>query len=132
MTAVDPVKKGHGQGGLPYYCTQGVKNVKLGLIVYSNDPETVWNAFRFGNYALREGDEVKAFLSGKGVESETLDTDTFKVTEQMRFFVEGGGAVFACGTCLKIRQSEGSETCPMSTLADLYQIVKESDTIVTF
>jgi len=50
--------------------------VKLGLIVYSNDPETVWNAFRFGNYAVKAGDEVKAFLSGKGVESETLDTDS--------------------------------------------------------
>jgi uncharacterized protein involved in oxidation of intracellular sulfur len=50
----------------------------------------------------------------------------------MRPFVEGGGAVFACGTCLKIRQSAGSETCPMSTLADLYEIVKECDKIVTF
>ena len=106
--------------------------MKLGLIVYSNDPETVWNAFRFGNYAVKAGDVVKAFLTGKGVESETLDTDTFKVTEQMRSFVEGGGAVFACGTCLKIRQSTGSETCPLSTLADLYEIVKESDKIVTF
>lgn len=106
--------------------------MKLGLIVYSNDPETVWNAFRLGNYALKEGDEVKAFLSGKGVESETIDTDTFKVTEQMRSFVEGGGAVFACGTCLKIRQSTGTETCPMSTLADLYEIVEENDKIITF
>ena len=105
--------------------------MKIGLIIYSDDPETVWNAFRFGNYALNAGDEVKAFLSGKGVESETIDTDTFKVTEQMHSFVEGGGAIFACGTCLKIRQSAGSETCPMSTLADLYEIVKESDKIVT-
>ena len=106
--------------------------MKLGLIVYSNDPETVWNAFRFGNYALKEGDEVKAFLSGKGVESETLDTDTFKITEQMSAFVVGRGVIFACGTCLKIRQSTGSEMCPMSTLADLYEIVKECDKIITF
>ena len=133
MTAVDPVKEGHGQGGFVVITAQKeVKNVKLGLIVYSNDAETVWNAFRLGNYALKEGDEVKAFLSGKGVESETIDTDTFKVTEQMRSFVEGGGAVFACGTCLKIRQSTGTETCPMSTLADLYEIVEESDKIITY
>jgi hypothetical protein len=26
-----------------------------------------------GNYAIKEGDEVKAFLSGKGVESESID-----------------------------------------------------------
>ena len=106
--------------------------MKIGIVIYSNDPETVWNAFRFANYAVKAGDEVKAFLNGKGVESETIDTDTFNVTEQMRSFVEGGGAVFACSTCLKIRQSTGSETCPMSTLADLYEIVKESDKIVTF
>ena len=106
--------------------------MKLGIIIYSNDPESVWNAFRLGNYAIKEGDEVKVFLSGKGVESESIDTETFNVTEQMHAFAEGGGTVFACGTCLKMRQSEGSETCPMSTLADLYAIVKGSDKIVTF
>jgi DsrE/DsrF-like family. len=106
--------------------------VKLGIIIYSNDPESVWNAFRLGNYPIKEGDQVKAFLSGKGVESESIDTEAFNVTEQMRSFVAGGGAIFACGTCLKIRHSAGSETCPMSTLADLYKIVKESDKIVTF
>jgi uncharacterized protein involved in oxidation of intracellular sulfur len=47
--------------------------VKLGIIIYSNDPESVWNAFRLGNYAIKEGDEVKAFPSGKGVESESID-----------------------------------------------------------
>jgi len=56
--------------------------VKIGIIIYSNDPETVWNAFRLGNYAIKEGDEVKAFLSGKGVESESIDTEAFNVTEQ--------------------------------------------------
>lgn len=106
--------------------------MRLGIIIYSNDPESVWNAFRLGNYAIKEGDQVKAFLSGKGVESESIDTEAFNVTEQMRSFVEGGGAIFACGTCLKIRQSAGSETCPLSTLADLYAILKESDKIVTF
>jgi uncharacterized protein involved in oxidation of intracellular sulfur len=106
--------------------------VKIGIIIYSNDPESVWNAFRLGNYAIKEGDQVKAFLSGKGVESESIDTEAFNVTEQMSAFVKGGGAILACGTCLKIRQSEGSEICPLSTLADLYEIVKESDKIVTF
>lgn len=108
------------------------KNVKLGIVIYSNDPETVWNAFRLGNYALTEGDEVKVFLSGKGVESESIDTEAFNVTGQMRSFVESGGVILACGTCLAIRRSEGSEMCPVSTLADLYEIVKESEKIITF
>jgi uncharacterized protein involved in oxidation of intracellular sulfur len=113
-------------------CTKGGENVRLGIIIYSNDPESVWNAFRLGNYAIKEGDEVKTFLSGKGVESESIDTGDFNVTEQMRSFIDRGGVILACGTCLKIRQSEGSEMCPLSTLADLYTIVKESDKIVTF
>ncbi|MEA3281298.1 MAG: DsrE family protein [Euryarchaeota archaeon] len=106
--------------------------MKIGIIIYSNDSETVWNAFRFGNFALTEGDSVKAFLLGKGVECESLDTSKFVVTEQMRMFVDTGGEIFACGSCLKIRQSEGSEVCPLSTMRDLYEIVAECDKTITF
>jgi uncharacterized protein involved in oxidation of intracellular sulfur len=106
--------------------------MKLGLVIYSNDSETVWNAFRFGNFALSQKEEVNVFLLGKGVESESLDTDKFKVTEQMKNFVGNGGKIFACGSCLKIRNSEGSEICPLSTMKDLYRIIKESEKIVTF
>ena len=106
--------------------------MKIGIVVYSNDSETVWNAFRFANFALKEGDEIKVFLLGKGVECESLDTDKFKVTEQMQMLVDNRGEIFACGSCLEIRQSEGSEVCPLSTMKDLYEIVKKSDRIVTF
>jgi uncharacterized protein involved in oxidation of intracellular sulfur len=106
--------------------------MKVGLVIYSNDPETVWNAFRFGNFALNQKDEVNVFLLAKGVEAEALDTEKFKVTEQMKNFVDNGGKIFACGSCLKIRHSEGSETCPLSTMKDLYEIIKESDKIITF
>lgn len=106
--------------------------MKLGIIIYSNDPETVWNAFRLGYFALKEDDEVKVFLLAKGVECESLDTNKFKVTQQIRSLVNNGGKIFACGTCLKIRQSDGSDVCPVSTMKDLYEIVKESDKIVTF
>ncbi len=92
----------------------------------------MWNAFRFGNYALKEGDEITVFLLGKGVESESIDTDAFTITEQMRSFVDGGGAIAACQSCLKIHQLGGSELCPISTMADLYALVKECDKIVTF
>lgn len=106
--------------------------MKMGIVIYSNDPETVWNAFRLGNFALKEGDDVKVFLLGNGVESESLDTDKFKVTEQMRSYVDSGGKIFACGTCLKIRHSEGTKTCPLSTMKNLYELIKECDKIVTF
>src|SRR3989338_2897220 len=106
--------------------------MKLGIILYSSDPETVWNAFRLGNFALGKGDKVKVFLLAKGVECESLDTDKFRVTDQMRDLVKAGGKILACGTCLKLRDSEGTELCPLSMMADLYAMVKESDRVVSF
>jgi len=105
--------------------------MKLGIVIYSDEPETVWNAFRLGIFSLKEKDEVKVFLLAKGVECETLDTDKFKVTEQMQSFVNNGGEILACGTCLKIRNSEGTEMCPLSTMNDLYNLIKESDKVIT-
>jgi len=106
--------------------------MKIGIVIYSEESETVWNAFRVGNFALTEGDEVKVFLLGKGVECESLDTDKFKVTEQMQTLVDNGGEILACGSCLKIRQSGGSEMCPLSTMKDLYELITGSDKVVTF
>ncbi len=105
--------------------------MKIGIVISSNDPETVWNAFRFANFSLDAGENVKIFLIGKGVEAETIEDEKFNVREQMVKFIENGGVIFACGTCLKIRDSE-AEICPISTMRDLYQIVMESDKIVTF
>ena len=106
--------------------------MKLGIIIYSNDPETVWNAFRLGNFAVKAGDEVKVFLLGKGVECELIDTDKFKVSEQIKELVAGGGKIFACGTCLKIRHRSGSAVCPLSSMQDLYDLIKTSDKVVSF
>jgi uncharacterized protein involved in oxidation of intracellular sulfur len=106
--------------------------MKLGIIIYSNDTETVWNAFRLGIFSLKQKDEVRVFLLGKGVECESIDTEKFKVTEQIRLFINTGGCILSCGSCLKVRNSQGSETCPLSTMQDLYDIIKESDKVLTF
>ena len=105
--------------------------MKLGLVIYSNDPETVWNAFRLGTFALKKEDAVQVFLLAQGVECESLDTERFNVTKEMGEFIDSGGEIFACGTCLKIRESEGSDICPLSTMADLYRIIHESDKVLT-
>jgi len=39
--------------------------MKLGLVIYSNDSETVWNVFRLGSFSLNKGDAVKVFLLAK-------------------------------------------------------------------
>ena len=106
--------------------------MKVGIVIYSNDSEAVWNAFRFGNFALAIGDKVKVFLFGKGVEFESLNTDKFNITEQWQTFINNGGKIFACGTCLEIHELEPSEMSAVATMKDLYEIVQENDRIITF
>ena len=106
--------------------------MKIGVVVYSDDSETVWNAFRVANFALAMSDEVKVFLIGKGVEVDSIDSPPFEVTEQLNAFVDGGGKIFVCGTCLEIHQLEAPEIYKVSTLKDIYEIIKESDRVITF
>ena len=106
--------------------------MKVGILIYSKDTETVWNAFRFANFILKEGDETKVFLLGKGVECESLNTEKFNVTEQINSFVDNGGKILSCGSCIETHNSKGSEKCPLSTMQDLYKMIKESDKTVTF
>lgn len=105
--------------------------MKLGIIVYSTDAETVFNGFRLANFSLGKGDTTKVFLLANGVEAESLTTEKFNISGLMQDFVDNGGEILACGTCLKIRNQEGTELCPLSTMADLYQIIDESDKVIT-
>lgn len=105
--------------------------MKLGIVIYSDNAENVWNAFRLGVFALKQGDSVKTFLLAKGVECESLDTEKFKVTEQMQEYVDAGGEILACGSCLQIRNSNGTEMCPLSTMQDLYDLINISDKVIS-
>jgi len=106
--------------------------LKLGIIISTAEPETVFNALRLGHFAINEGDQVNVFLLGKGVELDQIKDNRFNVREQTETLLEAGGKIMACGTCLGRRNSEGSDMCPFSTMNDLYQLVKEADRVVTF
>jgi sulfur relay (sulfurtransferase) complex TusBCD TusD component (DsrE family) len=106
--------------------------MKLGIIISQTEPETVFNALRLANYSLKQGDTVKIFLVGKGVELDQINDAKFNVKEQAQAVLGAGGQFLACGTCLKLRQSAGSEICPLSTLKDFYEIVRDCDRLVTF
>jgi sulfur relay (sulfurtransferase) complex TusBCD TusD component (DsrE family) len=105
--------------------------MKLGMIITQTDPETVFNALRLALYSLEQGDTVRIFLSGKGVEMDKIAEPRFDVRSQAQRVIDAGGQFFACGTCLKLRNSQGSEICPLSTLKDHYEIVRDSDRILT-
>lgn len=106
--------------------------MKIGIIISTNDAETCWNALRYANFSIGQKDEVKVFFMGKGVEYQSISTDKFNTIEQGDKFLKSGGKIYACGTCIKSREQEGSEMCPISTMKDMYEIVKESDKVVTF
>ena len=106
--------------------------MKIGIVIGTNEPEVVWNAFRFGNTSLKANHEVKVFLINKGVEIEDIKDKKYNVKEQTDLFIENEGQILACGTCLESREKESSKVCPISTMKDLLKLVEESDKVLTF
>ncbi len=106
--------------------------MKFGIVISTNEPEVVWNAFRFGNTSLKANHNVKVFLMNKGVEIEDIKDEKYNIKEQAGLFIKNKGQILACGTCLKSRQKEETNICPISTMKDLLKLVEESDKILTF
>lgn len=105
--------------------------MKLGIVITQTDPESVFNVLRLSLYSLEQGDRVRIFLSGRGVEIDRIEDPKFDVKGLAQKILEAGGIFHACGSCLKLRNSGGSELCPLSTLKDHYEIVRDSDRLVT-
>ena len=107
--------------------------MKLGIIISQTNPETVWNALRLANFSIKQGAEVKIFLVGEGVEYEVNSSEKYNIQAQTTEFLKSDNAkILACGTCLKSRKQEATNTCSMRSMNDLYELVKESDKILTF
>ncbi|MEE8388436.1 MAG: DsrE family protein [Acidiferrobacterales bacterium] len=105
--------------------------MKFGIVLYSHDPETVWNAFRLGSLALSCGDIVTVFLLAKGVEVESLDTHEFDISSKLADFAGNGGKILSCGTCMSRRNQPTPENCQSATIGTLYEMIKNSDRVVT-
>ncbi len=116
----------------PGQTSEEKKAMQFGIVLTTTDPEAVFNVFRLANYSADNGDSVSIFLLGKGVELDQINDAKFDVQGHARTFIAKGGKIMACGTCLKLRNSEGSELCPVSTLKDLHVLVRNSDRVLTF
>ena len=104
----------------------------LGIVIYSDDAETVWNALRLANFSRSKGDEVMIFLLGKGIDGFQNESSKFDIAKESQLFVAGGGQILACATCVKIRGTEEVNKCTVSSMKDLYQIVSKSKKVLTF
>lgn len=63
------------------------------IILSSPDPEIKWNAVRFGNHLLNEGDEVTIFLNGPAVDLLQGDSQQFPIAEQAKLFTLSEGVL---------------------------------------
>lgn len=106
--------------------------MKIGVIIETKEYEKAWNAFRFAVTALQQGHGVKVFLMGEAVECQGLTHEKYNVDRQLQKFVHEGGEILACGTCLKSRNLESTEACPISTMVDCVNMVVWADKTVTF
>lgn len=104
----------------------------IGMVIYSNDTETVWNALRLANYSKNQGDTVKIFLLGKGVELDSMVKTNTDLKEQADKFLDNGGSILGCGTCLRSRNNKEPQVCTYSSLADLYELIRKNKIVLTF
>lgn len=105
--------------------------MKLGIILNTNDPETAWNALRLANEMHKRGNEVSIFLLGNGVELENIQDKQFDVHKELTKFLDNGGDLRACGTCLVFRE-RGAGVCVFSSMPELAEIIVESDKVISF
>jgi uncharacterized protein involved in oxidation of intracellular sulfur len=112
--------------------SEKIAPTSIGLVIYSDDTETVWNAMRLANFSKNQGDTVNIFLLGKGVELENLIQNSKDIDEQVELFLDGGGSILGCGTCLKSRKNDDPQICKLSSLKDLYMLIRENTIVLTF
>jgi len=106
--------------------------MRYAIIINSSEPETVWNALRFATAVLSRGHKATIFLLGPAVEINRINSERFNIKKILQRYIEMGGEALSCGTCLRIRDMDASEACPMSSMDELVRITEEADRTVIF
>lgn len=104
----------------------------IGIIISSGDAETIWNALRLATFSQSKGDTVVIFIVGKALDVYMHDTSKFKIEELCNKFAYNGGNIFACATCAKQRHTENVPSCTITSIIDMYEIIKRSKKVLTF
>ena len=60
--------------------------MKVLFIISTDEGETIYNAMRLANVAVKKGDEVSVFMLGKGVLFEKSGNKQFNVMEEVNQF----------------------------------------------
>lgn len=65
------------------------------VLLSSADPEVKWNALRFANLMLNEGDDVTVFLNGPAVDLCAGEAERFDLATQAKLFGLSEGVLLA-------------------------------------
>ncbi|MEF8773441.1 MAG: DsrE family protein [Halobacteriales archaeon] len=103
----------------------------LGVVLDSSDPERIWNGLRLANTTLAADHDVELFLLGDGVEAPDVRTEAYNPPGLLKKFLQDGGDLYACGTCLDSRDLEADDLRPRASMDDLLGIVERADETVT-
>ena len=106
--------------------------MQLALVLETNDPERIWNAFRLANKALDAGHTVATFLVNDGVEAPDAEHEKFNPHGVLLKYTQNGGTLAACGTCLDSRDLDADELRPRSSMDEYLRIVEDADNVLTF
>jgi len=107
--------------------------MKLSIILSTKNIETNWNALRLANLALKKGDEVNIFLLGEAVEYDKVSSKKFNIKQQIdTFLLSEKAEIIACGSCMKLRQQQSTQACPIGGLENFYSLVAAGDKVLTF
>ncbi|SMP02855.1 uncharacterized protein involved in oxidation of intracellular sulfur [Desulfurobacterium pacificum] len=108
--------------------------MKLAVVVGTNEVKRMRSALKFVNAAVTDS-EVKLFILGECFKDKILDVEELHLKEAIESFLERGGKIYTCGTCIVVKKfiKDGEEgVCPLSTMEDLYEIIKWADKVIYF
>lgn len=107
--------------------------MKLTILLTSNDAEKNWNAFRLANFSADKDDIVTVFLIGAGVEYIKYSSQTFNISKQVSLFLKKKETkILGCQTCMIMRKQKETKTAPIGGIKELYELIAQSDKVVTF
>ena len=66
------------------------------------------------------------------MELENLIKESKDIDEQVELFLKDGSSIMGCGTCLKSRNNNEPQTCKLSSLKDLYELIRKNNIVLTF
>jgi hypothetical protein len=105
---------------------------RTGILLTTREPRQVWGALRAANADLKSGRLVRVVAAGDGLLLPRVRSPRHNLPRALREFLDRRGVVHSVGTCIGLRYRDGEDACIESTLADMVEVVRDSDRVLVF